>query len=404
MTNTQSDFDIVIAGGGLSGSLTALALSQLTTLQNERLNIAIVEANEILTNTALTFDSRVLALSHGSVDYLKSLDVWPVIKDKAEAIETIHISDKGYYGKARVYAHEHGVDALGQVIEMSVLGDALVNKVKKLPNIQWYAPDSIKNIQWRSDQVSLELHSDAKLTSKLLIACDGGQSQCRQMANIASETKDYLQTAIIANLTMAKAHKNVAYERFTENGPFAMLPLPETGGSSKKCSMVWTLSPSQAQDIMALSDNAFKREVVNAFGAWLGDVQHVGKRAAFPLVLVRANDQVFHRTVLVGNASHTIHPIAGQGFNLGLRDVRELAIALHKQLNQGLDIGNLAQLMSYAQKRLEDHRSVIQITDSLVTLFSNQLPPLVVGRNVGLKVMNYCSSLKNTFVDKTMGY
>lgn len=404
MTKQPKHFDVIIAGGGLSGCLSALALSTLNVANAKKLNIAIIEANEVLSNTALTFDARVLALSHGSVDYLKSLKVWPQIATKAAAINTIHISDQGFYGKARVYAHEHGVDALGQVIEMSALGDALVEQVKQHSNVTWFTPDSISAIEWQKEQVKVELASAQTLTGNLLVACDGGQSQCRELANIGSEAKSYHQTAVIANLSMSKPHHHIAYERFTEHGPFAMLPLPENKSESTKCSMVWTLPPDRAEQVMALSDEDFKQAIAQSFGTWLGQVNVVGKRSAYPLVLLRAKEQIFHRMVLVGNASHTIHPIAGQGFNLGLRDVKVLAEQIENHINSHQDYGNLANLMAYSEQRLQDHNAVIGITDSLVTLFSNTLPPLVVGRNVGLKVMNYCSTLKNAFVNKTMGY
>lgn len=404
MTKQFKHFDVIIAGGGLSGCLTALALSTLTSPQEKKLNIAIIEANEVLSNTALTFDSRVLALSHGSVDYLKTLRVWQHLVSKAAPIDTIHISDKGFYGKARVYGKDHGVDALGHVIEMSVLGDALVEQVKQHTNVTWYTPDTISAIDWQTDKVNAELASSQVISGNLLIACDGGQSKCREFANIANERKNYQQTAIIANLSMEKPHQNIAYERFTEHGPFAMLPLPENKTNSHKCSMVWTLPPERAEQMMSLSEEAFKQAVTDTFGTWLGRINIVGKRADYPLVLVRAKEQVFHRMVLVGNASHTIHPIAGQGFNLGLRDVKVLAELVEQQLKLGQDYGSLSNLMAYSEQRRHDHSAVIGITDSLVTLFSNTLPPLVVGRNLGLKVMNYCSTMKNAFVNKTMGY
>ncbi|GHF95070.1 2-octaprenyl-6-methoxyphenyl hydroxylase [Thalassotalea marina] len=404
MTKQTNHFDVIIAGGGLSGCLTALALSKLTLPQASKLNIAIIEANEVLSNTALTFDSRVLALSHGSVDYLKNLQVWQGIATKAAPIETIHISDKGFYGKARVYAKDHGVDALGHVIEMSVLGDALVEQVKQQNNVTWFTPDTISTIDWHKDHVNVTLASAQTISANLLVACDGGQSKCRELANIASDSKDYQQTAVIANLSMQTPHQNIAYERFTQHGPFAMLPLPENKTSSTKCSMVWTLPPDKAAEVMALSDDAFKQAITQSFGSWLGKVDIVGQRAAYPLILLRAKEQIFHRTVLVGNASHTIHPIAGQGFNLGLRDVKVLVEQIARQIKAQQDYGTLASLMAYSEQRAKDHNTVIGITDSLVTLFSNTLPPLVIGRNIGLKVMNYCPSLKNAFVNKTMGY
>jgi 2-octaprenyl-6-methoxyphenol hydroxylase len=167
---------------------------------------------------------------------------------------------------------------------------------------------------------------------------------------------------------------------------------------------VWTLPPEQANKMATLSEKQFKEELENAFGSWLGAITHVGKRYIYPLKLLMANEQVFHRMALIGNASHTIHPIAGQGFNLGVRDVKQMAELIKQSLKNNQDVGQFSVLSDYASQRKYDHQHVIGLTDSLVTLFSNTLPPLVAGRNVGLKVMNYLSPLKNTLVRKTMGY
>lgn len=400
----HNTFDVIISGGGLSGSLSALSLSTLKKPDGKALSIAIIEAHPVHESPSLSFDSRVLALSHASVEYLKVISVWQNIRDYAEPIKDIHISDRGYYGKARVSADEHNVDALGYVVEMAVLGQAFLAKLSSLNNITWFSPDSIEHIQWQQEQVNVTLQSSLKLSGKLLLACDGGQSQCRELANISVTSAQYQQSAIIANISMAKHHKNVAFERFTESGPIAILPLKDNEKDSCKCSLVWTVTPKQAEQILALSDCEFKQALEEAFGSWLGAVKKVGKRVAFPLSLITAEQQVYHRTVLVGNSSHTIHPIAGQGFNLGLRDVEQLANTINENLKNEDDIGNFHSLNSYAQSRKKDHQTIIMLTNSLVTLFSNHYFPLVIGRNIGLKVLNYISLIKKSFVNKTMGY
>jgi 2-octaprenyl-6-methoxyphenol hydroxylase len=185
-----------------------------------------------------------------------------------------------------------------------------------------------------------------------------------------------------------------------------MLPLSKQSSATNdsRCSLVWTLPPEQAEKMQALSDVQFQAELESAFGSWLGAITHVGKRDVFPLKLLMADEQVYHRMALIGNASHTIHPIAGQGFNLGVRDVNQMAEFIKVSLKNNQDIGQFSTLSEYASKRKVDHSQVIGLTDSLVTLFSNKLPPLVVGRNVGLKVMNYLPPLKDSLVRKTMGY
>ncbi len=405
-------FDVIISGGGLSGALMALSLSTLVNHQKVPLNIAIVEANPVLTDASQSFDGRVLALSHGSAEYLKSVGAWQYLQNHAEPIENIHISDRGHYGKARLYAKHYQVNALGYVAEMAFIGAALLKALAKKGNVTWFAPDSIENVQWQAEQVNVALNSDLHLTAKLLLACDGAQSDCRKFANISTSSADYQQSALIANVGTAFHHQNIAYERFTETGPIAMLPLSSITNTSThskessngRCSLVWTMPPQLAEQTLALPDDEFAVQLEKSFGSWLGKITQVGKRAVYPLKLLQANEQVYHRMALIGNASHTIHPIAGQGFNLGLRDVSDMTKVIGNALANGQDIGAFANLMQYANERQQDQKQVITLTDSLVTLFSNELPPLVAGRNIGLKVLNYLPSLKNALVKKTMGY
>jgi len=414
----KKEFDIVISGGGLSGALMALSLSDTKKPNGQYLRVAIVEANPILQDVSLTFDDRVLALSHGTASYLDSVGVWQSLKNSAEPIKNIHISDRGFYGKARLYAKNHQVNALGFVVEMSLLGQTLLTILKEKnkvnDNITWFAPDKISDITWQKSHVDIRLDSFENISAKLLLACDGAHSICRKLANISVQESDYKQSALIANVSTARKHNNLAFERFTQTGPIAMLPLSAqnnarndssiNNNSDSRCSLVWTLPPEQAQTMANLNESQFKIELEKAFGSWLGAITHVGKRTVYPLKLLTANEQVFHRMALIGNASHTIHPIAGQGFNLGVRDVCQMAELINTALKNDADIGNFVALNEYAMQRKKDHKQVIGLTDSLVTLFSNQLPPLVAGRNVGLKVLNYLAPLKNAIVRKTMGY
>jgi len=425
VNETTQYFDVVISGGGLSGCLSALSLADLTHADGSPLNIAIIEATEIKQSIAQTFDERVLALAHGTANYLKQLDVWPLINANACAIKTIHISDRGYYGKARLVAKDYHVDALGYVVGMSVIGDALVQRLgldnkgvasktigskKSAKNITWFTPDSISTIHWQAEQVNIRLASNQEISASLLLACDGGHSTCRELAKIDISQSDYQQSAIIANVACEHDHHGKAFERFTEHGPIAMLPMvnfssPNLDKNSQgRCSLVWTLPPEQAAKMAELKDDDFAKQLEQNFGTWLGKITYVGKRNVYPLTLIQAKQQTYHRMALIGNASHTIHPIAGQGFNLGVRDVKQMADLIATALANNENIGSLALLNNYAQLRNQDLKQVISLTDSLVTLFSNQLPPLVVGRNIGLKVLNYVKPLKNILVKKTMGY
>jgi len=435
MEQNNQHFDVIISGGGLSGSLMALSLSKLTKADGSLLSIAIVEAlpfNQASpVDESTLFDARVLALSHGSAKYLAELGVWKYLKDDACAITNIDISDRGHFAKARLTAKEQNVNALGYVVDMARIGKAQLtaltssHKSSNLSgednssNIQWFSPDSITDIDWQEQsQVTVTLKSGQQLSAKLLLGCDGVQSPVRKLANIEVTSDDYQQVALIANVSTSKAHCHKAFERFTEFGPIAMLPLNALSSKSSKssktsangsnglsrCSLVWTMTPEQAEDINNLDDDEFKIELERAFGSYLGAITEVGKRDTYPLVLLQAQQQTYHRMALVGNASHTIHPIAGQGFNLGLRDVKVMTDLVRDALTFGNDIGNFAVLHAYQMNRAKDQQQVIQLTDSLVTLFANDLPPLVVGRNIGLQALNIITPLKNALVKKTMGY
>ena len=435
MEHSNQYFDVIISGGGLSGSLMALSLSKLVKADGSLLSIAIIEALPFKQTSPADentlFDARVLALSHGSAKYLAKHGVWQYLKDDASEITDIDISDRGHFAKVRLTAKQHGVNALGYVIDMALIGKAQLtalsnntitttNSTGIKKNIHWFSPDSIADINWHNNnksatdkaQVKVTLNSGKRLSAKLLLGCDGVQSPVRKLANIKVTCDDYQQVALIANVSTSKAHQHKAFERFTEFGPIAMLPLnplksakaKSSVGGASRCSLVWTMTPAQAEEINDLSDDAFKVELERAFGSYLGAITHVGKRDTYPLVLLQAQQQSYHRLALLGNASHTIHPIAGQGFNLGLRDVEVMTELVKNALAAEQDIGNFALLHSYQLNRAKDQQQVIQLTDSLVTLFANDLPPLIVGRNIALQALNVISPLKSALVKKAMGY
>ena len=441
--DNNQQVDIAIVGGGLSGLLMAVSLAkqelkakqekkakqgikakqekkakhERQTNQVKQTKIAIIEAAELEPSQINPFDDRVLALSHGSVEYLRSLGVWSLMASDANPIETIHISDRGNYGKARIQAKDHQVEALGYVIPLASIANGLLAALKAESEafeqsstaIEWFTGSQINELSIAAEQAQIKLTQgyaskantvDKALNAKLVIACDGGQSLCRKVAKIGTSQQDYEQWAVIANVSPELPHHNRAFERFTEHGPIAMLPM-----TNQQCSLVWTLPPEQAQQVSKLDDKAFCLALEQAFGCWLGTIRSASQRVVYPLSLVQAEQQSYHRMALVGNASHTIHPIAGQGFNLGLRDVKVLAELLQQHRDTGdLDLGNAKLLNQYQVMRESDQQTIIKLTDSMVTLFSNDLPPLLAGRNIGLKVMNYFSPLQKAFVNKTMGY
>ncbi|KGJ89417.1 2-octaprenyl-6-methoxyphenyl hydroxylase [Thalassotalea sp. ND16A] len=405
MSKKIEHFDVIISGAGLAGASMALALSKLTHSDGTPLAIAVVEAFAINDDLPKSYDARVIALSHGSATYLNELGAWQTLKADAMAIKDIHISDRGHYGKARMSADDYDVSALGYVAELQAIGNSLLKPLKQCSNVQFFAPQTITDILWQQQRVTVSFASNEQLQGSLLLGCDGGQSVCRAQAKITTSTDDYQQVAIIANVTPEKAHNGRAFERFTEYGPIAMLPMTEG-----RCSLVWTVTTEQVEQILALNDADFAEQLAQEFGHWLGSIDTVGKRFSFPLKLIKAEEQIHHRMALIGNASHTLHPIAGQGFNLGMRDVQVLAqmfeSALFDAKSNGvkLDLGEHHLLRQYADSRGKDHQQVIALTDSLVHLFSNNHLPLVVGRGVGLKVLNYLSPLKAALAQKTMGH
>lgn len=399
MTKINQQYDVVIAGAGLAGASLGLALSKLTDSTNKPLSIAVVESFEVNHQLPLNYDSRVIALSHGSAKYLNDIGAWSTLKHNAMAINNIHVSDRGHYGKARIKAEDYGISALGYVAEIQSIGNSLLEPLLSLSNVDLIAPEKINTIHWHKDNVEIVLDSGKQLEAKVLFGCDGGQSICRKQAGIRVTESDYQQVAVIANLTTQVPHNNRAFERFTDSGPIALLPMTDN-----RSSLVWTVKSNEVQQIMSLNEDEFAMRLQQYFGDWAGKFLTVGKRFSYDLKLIKAEHSIHHRLALLGNASHSLHPIAGQGFNLGMRDVEALANIIEKALKDNRDIGSSHVLSQYAQQRETDHKQTIGLTNTLVHLFSNQYLPFVIGRGLGLKILNYVPSLKSLLAQKTMGH
>ena len=230
------------------------------------------------------------------------------------------------------------------------------------------------------------------------MAADGDKSFIRQLLDIPTEREEYGQSAVIANVTPSKNHQGIAYERFTDSGPLALLPLSEN-----RCSLVWTVRSEQADEVMALSDEAFLAQLQSRFGFRLGRFEHVGRRQVYPLALVQAKEHVVNRVALIGNAAHALHPVAGQGFNLGIRDIAVLAQVVVDAAQAGKDFGHLEVLREYETWRARDHKEVITFTDALARLFANNSPPLACARNVGLLALDMLPAAKSMLARRTMG-
>jgi 2-octaprenyl-6-methoxyphenol hydroxylase len=390
------DYDLLIVGGGLVGSSLALALAP------QSLRIGIIEAVLPTTGEQPNFDSRAIALAFGSRRILEGIGCWSAIAPEATPIRHIHISNRGHFGVTRLDAASASLPALGYVVEMRALGQAVYQQLTDLPQVEFICPAEVVNIITEATRIQVQIASQGHirtLSTRLLVAADGGRSLVRQLLQIPIRRKDYGQTAIITNVATERPHQYTAFERFTDTGPLALLPLNE--GCSN---VIWTVRDIQAPYLTAVNDEVFLSELQQRFGRRLGHFIHISKRYAYPLQLLRAQQQIAHRAVLIGNAAHSLHPVAGQGFNLGLRDVAALAQTLADAQKAGCDLGASDTLSTYVQWRHWDQRLVTEFTDTLVRLFSNDYPLLSSGRGLGLAALDLIPPLKQLFVRQTTGF
>jgi 2-octaprenyl-6-methoxyphenol hydroxylase len=391
----STDYDLIIVGGGMVGASLAYALSK------QSLRVAIIEAVPYQADNQPSYDDRAIALSFGSRRIFDGLGLWQSLTKYTTAINRIHVSDQGRFGFARLDNRQEGVDALGYVITARNLGKALVHQLDQIDNLTLITPANLTDIKLGDDHATAIVTRNGKtetITANLIVAADGGNSTVRQLLDIHTTDHDYNQTAIVANITPELPHQHVAYERFTKHGPLALLPMEDN-----RCALVWTHDPQESKRLLGLNDDEFLNELQPCFGWRLGRFFKVGKRTAYPLKLVRAQEQVRNRLALIGNAAHTLHPIAGQGFNLGLRDVATLAQIVSDASRDGQDIGALELLEKYSQWRTRDHRQVIGFTNTLVSTFSNHFPPLAIARNLGLIATDIIPPLKHTLSKHSMG-
>ncbi|MEA5230896.1 2-octaprenyl-6-methoxyphenyl hydroxylase [Vibrio parahaemolyticus] len=388
----MKQYDVVIAGGAMAGATLALAIEHLS---QGALRVAVVEPFKAQSDQHPGFDSRSIALSYGTVNLLRHLELWSAIEPFSTPIEHIHVSDRSHAGMTDITKHDVGVEALGYVVELADVGRVYQELLTHSTAIDLYCPDSAKHITRTQENVTIELASGELLNAKLLVAADGAVSQCCQQIGLELSEHDFDQVAVIANIVTQEPHQGRAFERFTENGPVALLPM-----SDNRMSLVWCLRPDEAQIVMELSESEFLERLQQDFGWRLGAMQKVGLRASYPLLLRHRKQNISHRFAIVGNAAQTLHPIAGQGFNLGIRDVVTLAEELVKQ---GEDVGRYQGLIRFSQRREADRNETIWLTNSLVHVFSNDLLAMRIGRNTALAAMDNLSIFKQPLLRHTLG-
>ncbi|EOI6605922.1 2-octaprenyl-6-methoxyphenyl hydroxylase [Vibrio parahaemolyticus] len=388
----MKQYDVVIAGGAMAGATLALAIEHLS---RGALRVAVVEPFKAQSDQHPGFDSRSIALSYGTVNLLRHLELWSAIEPFSTPIEHIHVSDRSHAGMTDITKHDVGVEALGYVVELADVGRVYQELLTHSTAIDLYCPDSAKHITRTQENVTIELASGELLNTKLLVAADGAVSQCCQQIGLELSEHDFDQVAVIANIVTQEPHQGRAFERFTENGPVALLPM-----SDNRMSLVWCLRPDEAQIVMELSESEFLERLQQDFGWRLGAMQKVGLRASYPLLLRHRKQNISHRFAIVGNAAQTLHPIAGQGFNLGIRDVVTLAEELVKQ---GEDVGRYQGLIRFSQRREADRNETIWLTSSLVHVFSNDLLAMRIGRNTALAAMDNLSIFKQPLLRHTLG-
>jgi 2-octaprenyl-6-methoxyphenol hydroxylase len=430
-TSTQPlAVDIAIVGGAMAGATLALGLAKLSATLSRPLRIALIEAH-VANNNHPGFDARSIAVAHGSVFELTRLGIWPKLQHLGTAIDNIHVSDRGHFGMTELNAKPLGLDALGQVVELAQVGKVLFEELAK-SSVSLFCPAKVTYIQAQQDGHLLSLDDGTQLHCQLLVAADGANSVVRQHLGQPTEKIDFDQTAIVANITTDQAHQHWAYERFTQTGPLALLPMSSASNSFKsnsfksksfaskssatptqsRFSVVWALPPAQAHELVNGDKTEFLAALQQAFGHRAGRFVDVGQRVSYPLTLSYMPRPVYHRCIFVGNAAQTLHPIAGQGFNLGLRDVvgllnvLEQAFSAHQLTNSStqVDVGSSAIVHQYLVDRQADRDSTLRNIEFLVRGFSNQYWPLVAGRNVGLRLLSWLPPLKRPVAQTAMGW
>ena len=424
----RQHYDIVIAGGGMVGVSLACALATADT--DNTLSILLVDnfpamylSGDQSQSGAIyhpSFDARSIALSSSSIDIFESLGVLPELLKHASPIRQVHVSDRGHMGSTLLDADEQNKKSFGYVIENQWLGAVLLNRLNDFPTIELLTGASVSNVTPKQAGVSVDVvglkqdvknqdseSKDATVDASLLVVADGAQSGLRDSLGITASITRYDQRAIVANVQTQLPHNGQAFERFVADGAVAFLPLIDLPNSKNRSTLVWTMpiaiDDADGNDKAKLDDAEFVAELQKAFGYRLGKIQRIGQRQSYPLALTLADEVVRNHIVLMGNSAHSLHPVAGQGFNLSLRDVAALVERIANAINQQQDIGSLALLQDYAEAQIKDQNLTIGFSHKLIELFSQQVLPVQLGRNLGLLALDLLQPAKKLFANRAAG-
>ncbi|WP_299880767.1 UbiH/UbiF/VisC/COQ6 family ubiquinone biosynthesis hydroxylase [uncultured Cocleimonas sp.] len=390
LITVRKHFDVVINGGGMVGATLACLLAKAGR------TVAVIEfAKAVEFSADSPYDLRVSAISRASQKAFTEIGAWQAMHEmRASPYESMEVWDAEGNGSVRFDAAELGEPDIGHIIENQVIQKAVSDALKKLDNVTLFQPDSLDSFTANDDSVEISLQSGGVITANLLVGADGANSSVRELAGIDIEFDDYAQSGLVAVVNTELHHQYTAWQRFQKTGPLAFLPL-----SDGSCSIVWTLPSDRADYFLSLSKNDFKKALAEAFDHKLGNITKVGKRAAFPLRGSQAKPYVMERIALVGDAAHTIHPLAGQGVNLGIKDVVELA----KQLDGVDDVGKIKGLRRYERARRGDNFITMRAMEGFRLLFGHSADSVKSIRNFGMKMFNQLPLVKNEVIRKALG-